>query len=190
MDGRKVTAERLLGTGRFLALKALDWIDASGVARQWETADRVADRGAVLIIPRLAPSDRILLIRQFRPPARAQVWEFPAGLIDAGEDPATAAARELREETGYQAEKLIVHPRAFTTPGMSGEAVFFVEAIIDEKAEANQNPRTDFDPSEMIETHLQPIRELAEFYQRECAAGALFDAKVVGYIMGKMHSAE
>lgn len=61
-----------------------------------------------------------MLIEQYRPPAGAVVlgrWpqvacadysEFPAGLIDEGEDPATTAIRELHEETGYQGEGVTV----------------------------------------------------------------------------------
>src|SRR6201992_523047 len=49
--------------------------------------------------------DRILLVRQFRLPAEQDMWELPAGRIDPGEAPLDAAKRELREETGYAAEK-------------------------------------------------------------------------------------
>ena len=46
----------------------------------------------------------ILMVRQYRHPVRAMLWEIPAGLLDvAGEDPLTAARRELAEETDYEA---------------------------------------------------------------------------------------
>ena len=44
--------------------------------------------------------DKLVLIRQFRYPVNAYVYEFPAGLVEPGEDPAQAAAREFFEETG------------------------------------------------------------------------------------------
>lgn len=48
----------------------------------------------------------IPIVRQYRPAVEAYTWEFPAGTLDPGETPAVAAARELREETGLQAEQL------------------------------------------------------------------------------------
>ena len=71
-----------------------------------ETATReyIDHPGAVMIIPRL-PDRKLLLERQFRYPLARIFIEFPAGKIDPGEDPATTAARELLEETGYTAER-------------------------------------------------------------------------------------
>ncbi len=58
--------------------------------------------GAVVILPVLEDG-QVVLERQFRYP-NAQVFvEFPAGKIDAGEDPLLCAQRELKEETGYSA---------------------------------------------------------------------------------------
>lgn len=47
---------------------------------------------------------RVLLIRQFRPGVGGVRLEIPGGVIEPGEEPAAAAARELREETGYAGE--------------------------------------------------------------------------------------
>lgn len=180
-----VTKETQLHAGRFVILKSLDWIDAYGTTRKWESAERVANTGAVLIIARLAPSARLLLIRQYRPPARSEVIEFPAGLMDEGETPELSAARELREETGYVAKTMRVYPAAYTTPGLSNEAVFMVMAEIDENAPENMNPKTDFDASEMIESIFVPESELAEFYRRETERGVAFDSKLAAYILAK-----
>ena len=49
----------------------------------------------------LTPERRVVLIKQFRVGSDAICLEIPGGMVDDGEDPATAAARELAEETGY-----------------------------------------------------------------------------------------
>ena len=56
----------------------------------------------VTMVPVL-PDGRIVLIEQYRHGAKRVCRELPAGNIDAGEDPAAAAVRELAEETGFRA---------------------------------------------------------------------------------------
>jgi len=59
-------------------------------------------QGATMVVP-VTPSGRLLLIRVHRYPVQQFMWEFPAGLVDPGEDPETASLRELKEETGVVA---------------------------------------------------------------------------------------
>lgn len=70
--------------------------------------------------------DKVVLIRQYRYAIDGYVYEFPAGLIDDGEDAHTAAVRELHEETGLilsplPAEQMYENPR-YTTIGMTDES--------------------------------------------------------------------
>ena len=51
-------------------------------------------------------AERLLMVRQFRQGIRRTTLEFPAGLVEVGEDPREAAVRELAEETGYRARSL------------------------------------------------------------------------------------
>ncbi len=60
----------------------------------------------VNVIP-VTASGEIVMIRQFRFGTWSVQLEIPGGMVDAGEDPADAAARELEEETGYRAGKLL-----------------------------------------------------------------------------------
>ncbi len=69
--------------------------------------------------------DKIVLIRQFRYPIDDYIYEFPAGLVEPGEDMFEAAVREIYEETGLQFEPKKVpegYSRPFyTTVGMTDE---------------------------------------------------------------------
>lgn len=63
-----------------------------------------------------------IIIEQYRPPLGAIVVEFPAGLVDAEEDAAAAAIRELKEETGFEAkieDVKFVGPMTGADPGES-----------------------------------------------------------------------
>lgn len=85
--------------------------------------DVVQHPGAVGV---LAVDDtmQVLLVRQYRHPVAAMLWEPPAGLLDvAGEDPREAAARELFEEAGYRAATWSVLLDVFMSPGGSNESV-------------------------------------------------------------------
>ncbi len=177
-----------IARGKFLALRRLLWRDAGGVERVWESAERSVFFGAVLIFAWLKPSDRLVVIRQYRPPAGRFVYELPAGLMDKDETPGEAALRELREETGYIASSVEVAGSGgcYTSPGLSSEAVFMAAAEIDENAPENAAAarRTEFDAAEDIETLLIPRAGLALFYRDESLRGRAFDSKLAAYILG------
>jgi ADP-ribose diphosphatase len=66
---------------------------------------------------------RILLVRQYRMPARKSLWELPAGKLDPGESALRAAKRELVEETGYRAKKWKKLVMFYPSPGYVGETM-------------------------------------------------------------------
>jgi ADP-ribose pyrophosphatase len=76
----------------------------------------------------LALRDGLVLgVSQRRPAIDARTWELPAGLIDAGEAPAEAAARELREEAQL-CGRLTFLTRLFASPGFTDEEIHLFEA--------------------------------------------------------------
>ena len=68
------------------------------------TREYVIHPGAVVVVPMLDNGD-VVLERQYRYPVAHVMTEFPAGKLDAGEDPLLCGQRELREETGYSASE-------------------------------------------------------------------------------------
>ena len=76
--------------------------------------------GSVVLLPWL-DDGRVALIRNERVSVGRALLELPAGTRERGEDPARCAARELREETGYEASDLAPLAGFFLAPGSSDE---------------------------------------------------------------------
>lgn len=82
--------------------------------------DIVDHRGAVTMIP-VDQEGRIIFVRQYRHPAGKFLLELPAGVMEVGELPENSAQREVREETGMAAEKLVKVGEFYLAPGYSTE---------------------------------------------------------------------
>ncbi len=80
----------------------------------------VQHHGSAVIMP-VDEERRVLLVRQYRLPARGFLWELPAGRVDPGETPYRAARRELAEETGYKVRKLEKLAVLYPSPGFLAE---------------------------------------------------------------------
>jgi ADP-ribose pyrophosphatase len=82
--------------------------------------DIIEHAGAVTILP-VDEEGNILFVRQYRHAAAMELLELPAGTLDPGEQPETCARREIREETGFAAEKMEKLGEFFLAPGYSTE---------------------------------------------------------------------
>ena len=179
-----IRQEHDMASGKFIALRKLEYVDRRGNLRSWESADRVngtprnSDRpSAVLIIARIVPDNELLLVRQFRPPAGKYMIEFPAGLIDPGEDIETTAHRELYEETGYQGKFLFASRAGYSSPGLTGEAVALCAMEINGE-NYPEIPENHQEECEDIEVFRVPIAKLDEFIEAQERAGCGVDSKL------------
>ena len=76
--------------------------------------------GGAVIVP-VKDDGKLIMVYQFRYPFEKFILEFPAGKLDVNEDPKDCALRELKEETGYTANKIEKLGSIATTPGFCTE---------------------------------------------------------------------
>ena len=120
----RVLATRRVYEGKVLSLD-VDEVEEPGDVR----AERevVRHRGSVAVLP-VHDDGRLVLVRQYRYPVDALVWELPAGRLDAGESAEEAARRELEEEVGLRPRRLEPLTVFYTTPGFCDETMHLFRA--------------------------------------------------------------
>jgi ADP-ribose pyrophosphatase len=106
-----------------------------------------------VVILAVTPDGRVPLVRQYRPAVEGFTLEFPAGIIDAGEDAAATAVRELLEETGFPSKTVHLLGVNKTDAGRLSNRVhsYFIET---------ETQMPDFKPKEGVKTHLATPSEL------------------------------
>jgi len=140
----------------------------------------VRHRGSAVM---LAVDDRkrVLLVRQYRLPARDYLWELPAGRIDGGETPLRAARRELREETGCTARKWTRLVEFFPSPGYVEEkmTIFLAEELHLGRAQPMEDER--------IETGWFSLNQIEKMIE----SGEIRDAKtIIGWAIFRRRAAQ
>lgn len=180
-----IESSSIIAGGDFLVCKKLYYTDANGKKRFWEAVDRKRQNdsapgsNAVFIVAKIVPDDEIVLIRQFRPPAGKMMIEFPAGLIDPGENAAETAVRELYEETGFEGKVLALSPGGYSSPGMTGESIVLASMEIDGRAyPGNMLPQNHQEESENIEVFRVKSAELPQFINTMEAENCGVDSKI------------
>jgi ADP-ribose pyrophosphatase len=132
----------------------------------------VRHRGSAVMMP-VDAKGRILLVRQYRLPARQKLWELPAGKLDEGETALQAARRELKEETGLSARRWTKLVSFYPSPGFLAEKMTIYMAT--ELTQGDAEPMED----ERIETRWFTRGEIEDMLVR----GRLLDAKTMAGLL-------
>jgi ADP-ribose pyrophosphatase len=144
----------------------------------WEYARRPGGVAAAAVLA-ITDAGEVLLVEQRRVPLGVATIELPAGLVgdiasDAGEDPETAARRELLEETGFEAAHWRHLGEFVPSPGMTSERIHLFLAT----GLSAVGPGGGHD-GEAITVHRVPLSDVAPFLAQARAAGLAVDAKLL-----------
>lgn len=147
----------------------------NGAIGTWEC---IRHPGGALAVP-ITPEGKLVLVRQYRFAVQGRLLEFPAGTVEAHEDPAATIRRELEEETGYRGKQWRSLGKFALAPGYSDEYIY---AYLAQDLEKLENPPHQ-DEDEDIEVVLMSFAE----FEQAVDQGEAMDAKsVTSYFLAKI----
>jgi ADP-ribose pyrophosphatase len=161
----RIDSEEVAWSGRIFDVDRLGVTLADG---RPAVRDVVRHNGAVAVVA-LTEDGRICLVRQFRTALGRVTVEIPAGKLAPGEDPLDCAVRELREETGIEAERIAYLTTIASSAGFSDELIHIYMATGLTQAKA------DPDADEFINVDLVDLGEFVD----AVLDGRIEDAKTV-----------
>ena len=164
----KKISEKTVYEGTWLSVHESVYENKDGIQVTWESIRRKQSTVGVIIVARLMPSKRFVLVKQFRPATHGYVLGLPAGL--AFGDPNHALV-ELKEETGYAGKIIGVSPVLKTGSTLTNENGLIINIEVDEQDSGNQNPQQALEPGEDIEVCLVTKEEAPGFFLREQEKG-------------------
>ncbi len=155
----KILKKKKKYEGKFLRFMNYKFLTEKGEEKNWEVIERKIYKRIVVIFP-VTEDKEVILERIYRVPVDSSIIELPAGLTDKkGETEKEAAKRELLEETGYLAKKLIpIHQWPIEPGAFAEEGVLFLAPDVVEKPNGRKN-----EDVEKIEVLKVPLKKLTEF---------------------------
>lgn len=160
--------ENVLYEGRILSLHCDEVVCPNGRHSKREV---VHHRGGVCVLA--IKDNKIALIRQFRYAYKEEMWELPAGKLEIGENPYDTGIRELIEEVGLKADKLIDLGQIYPTCGYSNEIIYLY------LADNVQEVERHLDIDEVIDVYYFSKEEIIDLINK----GEIKDAKTICAMM-------
>lgn len=115
----KTMKTEILYEGKILTLR-VDTVELPDM--KYSKREIIEHSPSVVIIP-MIDDENVFVIKQYRKAVDKVLYEFPAGLLESGEDPKEAALRELQEEIKYTADKIEFLFDMYSSPGFTNEKV-------------------------------------------------------------------
>lgn len=181
----KKISEKTLFTGNWLTFKSAQFETKAGDTIDWEIITRKGNKDVVACIPRLEPSGRLVLIKQFRPAVNGYVLGFPAGIMDI-DNIEEQALKELKEETGYTGKIISISPPLKTNSASMNVTFYIAHVIIDETLPENINPKQTLELEEDIEVVLIDTNNMKSELETLQATGTIIGSVVWYFLSGMM----
>lgn len=164
----KKLSERQVYEGKWLSVHETVCEGRDGRQIVWESIRRKRSTVGVVVIAKLVPSNRVILIKQYRPAIEGYILAVPAGL---GFDDPNHALVELKEETGYVGRIVSVSPVLKTGASLVNDSARIICVEVDEHEPANQNPLQELEAGEDIQVCLVRQEEALAFLEAQQKAG-------------------
>ena len=168
----RVTHSERLYRGKILALRRDTVLLAKG-DRQVEAVREVVEHDPTVVIVPVDDEDNVLLVRQYRHSTGQVLLEAPAGGMEPGEAPEQAVQRELQEETGHTARRVVPLGGFWIAPGWATE--YMHAFLVSDLAEAQACP----DEDEEIQVERVPRSRVLDLVRR----GEIQDAKSIAALL-------
>ena len=160
--------EKTVYEGQWLSVRETIYQTKEGKELNWESVHRKRSTVGVVIVARLLPSKRFILIKQYRPAIDGYIISFPAGL---GFNDPNHALVELKEETGYSGKIVDISPVLKTGASLINDSARIVTIEVDENLPLNQNPVQELEDAEDIQVCLVTKENAKKFLLAQIEQG-------------------
>ena len=174
----KFKAIKKIHQGKFITRYDIEYETVSGKGKTYEMISRNPNltdfndlRGgrvdAVVMIMHDEKDDQLLLSREFRMATGEWIYNFPAGLIDSGEDAASAAERELREETGLKLTHIKdIWFESYSAVGFSNEKNIVIEGTASGEIKPSDSEMEEIEAYWYTKAEIRALLKVARFAAR------------------------